>query len=492
MASLASKLNPFRGLPNPREVWAWGMYDLANQSFTLLIITLLFSLYVKDVASPAPAFSPAELAIVAQVDAGELSRDAPEAIDLLERQDEAERAGAWNWSLMHGGSLLIVVLLSPLAGALADSRGWRKRALLVTGVGCSLLTMALAGVGPGMVLLAALLYIPANICYQIGENMLASFLPQISTSRTIGRVSGIGWSMGYVGALLLLLLVAGIILLAGLDRTEDWRPFFVLAGVWFLIGILPIIPLLREDPPDTLPPGQAKPSIVRDAIDRVRDTVKHASRYRELVRFLIAFFVYGLGVQTIIGFASIIAAGFGIRDMMLVVFVLQLTITAGLAAALTGRFQDAIGAKTTVIVYLGIWILSCGGLIYLTYTPDAPQAAFWIIGNGLGIGLGGIGTASRSLVGRFAPRHRTAEFFGLWGMAYKLAGAVGVLSFGAVTRLLGPEAAVILLTGFFVGGLVLVLPVSESRGYRAARKAEKLHQQRSTASGSESGPAPVA
>lgn len=488
----ALRLNPFRSLPNPKEVWAWGMYDLANQSFTLLIITLLFSLYVKDVVTPSPAFSDAEIALLEQVEARELAADDPSVADLVVQQEQAERAGAWNWSLMHGGSLLVVVLLSPLAGALADSRGWRKRALLVTGVTCSLLTMALAGVGPGMVLLAAMLYIPANICYQIGENMLASFLPQISTARTIGRISAIGWAMGYVGALLLLLIVAGVILLAGLDKTADWRPFFVLAGVWFLIGMSPIIPFLRDDPPDTLQPGAPQRGLWAEATARVRDTVQHASRYRELVRFLVAFFVYGLGVQTIIGFASIIAAGFGIRDTMLVVFVLQLTITAGLAAALTGRFQDAIGAKTTVIVYLGIWIASCGGLIYLTFSPDAPQAAFWIIGNGLGIGLGGIGTASRSLVGRFAPRHRTAEFFGLWGMAYKLAGAVGVLSFGAVTRLLGAEAAVILLTGFFVGGLLLVLPVSESRGYRAARRAEKLHDQSRPTPPGASGDAPPA
>lgn len=468
---MLTKLNPFKGLPNSREVWAWGMYDLANQSFTLLIITLLFSLYVKDVATPQPAFADSEILLLEQVEAGELAKDDPSVADLVERRDEAERVGAWNWSLMHGGSLLAVVLLSPLAGALADSRGWRKRALIVTGVLCAGLTMGLAGVAPGMILLAALIYVPANICYQLGENMLASFLPQISTSRTIGRVSAIGWSMGYVGALLLLVLVVSVMLGLGLRSPESWRPFFVLAGMWFLLGMLPVVLYLRNDPPD----GVRTRGPVADAIARLRDTIEHASSYRELVRFLIAFFVYGLGVQTIIAFASILAASFGITQTLLVVFVLQLTVTAGLAAFLTSKFQDRIGAKRTVVVYLGVWIASCVGLIYLTFSPGAPQAAFWIIGNGLGIGLGGIGTASRSMVGRFAPRHRTAEFFGLWGMAYKLAGAIGVLSFGGVTRAFGPEAAIILLTSFFVVGLILVLPVRESRGYRAAREAERDH-----------------
>src|SRR5690606_37817581 len=146
--SRLAKLNPFRGLPNPREVWAWGRYDLANQSFTLLIITLLFSRYMESVVvAPGP-----------DGDAG---------------------PGKFAWALTHGGSLVLVVLVSPRAGAIGDIRGWRKHILIATGVLCACLTCSLGFIGPDMVLLAALIYIPANLCYQTGENFLASFLPEV-------------------------------------------------------------------------------------------------------------------------------------------------------------------------------------------------------------------------------------------------------------------------------------------------------------------------
>jgi len=448
------KLNPFRKIPNPREVWAWGMYDFANQSFTLLIITMLFSLYVKQVVSPHPPEGAAAEALRA-----------------------ADRAGAWNWSLMHGGSLVLVVILSPLMGALADARGWRRQVLMGTGLVCVLLTLSLASVGPGMLLLAALLYVPANICYQIGENFLASFLPRISSPRTIGRVSAIGWSMGYLGALALLLCVVSAMVAFGWEDPRRWRPFFVFAGLWFAIGMLPAALFLRGDEPD---PSVRRRGILRDAVSRIVDTGRHAREFRQLGRFLLAFFVYGFGVQVIIGFASIIAGDFGFERENLVLFGAQITLTAGAAALLTGRFQDRIGARATVIIYLCVWIVSSAGLvtIKLVWPEGGPSWPVWLVGNGLGFGLGGIGTSSRSMVARFAPRHRAAEFFGFWGVSYKLAGAVGVLSFGAVTKLFGELWSLVLLLSFFVVGLILVLRVNETAGVRAAKRAERAHHRR--------------
>lgn len=445
-----ARLNPFRKLPNPREVWAWGMYDFANQSFTLLIITMLFSLYVKQVVTPQPPDGAAEEAFQA-----------------------ASRAGAWNWSLIHGTSLLLVVALSPIAGAIGDARGWRKQILMGTGLMCVLLTMSLAGVGPGMLWLAALLYVPANIGYQIGENFLASFLTRVSTSRTIGRVSAIGWTMGYMGALGLLLCVVGGMLAFGWEDPKHWRPFFVFAAIWFGLGMLPAAFLLHDDDPDV---SVRRRGVLRDAVSRIVDTARRAREFRQLGRFLLAFFVYGFGVQVIIGFASIIAGDFGFERSQLVLFGAQITITAGIAAVLTGRYQDRIGARATVIIYLCVWIASSAGMvaIKLIWPEGGPPWPVWLVGNGLGFGLGGIGTASRSMVGRFAPRHRAAEFFGFWGVAYKLAGAIGVLSFGGVTRLFGQLWSLVLLLSFFIVGLILVLRVNEIAGVRAAKRAERV------------------
>ncbi|MFI4897002.1 MAG: MFS transporter, partial [Phycisphaerales bacterium JB059] len=334
------RFDPLKGVPNKREVLAWGLYDLANQAFTLLIITLLFPIYFKKVVVPTDPTAP-----------GANSGDAL-------------------WGYAGAGSLAIVVLASPFVGALADQFGLKKRILLVTGVLCAGLTVALAVLGPGDVTLALSLFVVANICYQLGENTLAGFLPEIATQRNIGRVSAIGWTMGYVGALALLLIVVGLMFALGLKSESQWRPFFLLAGAWFALGMIAPMVVLRETKPATRP--RFAPGAV---VARLVQTIRQASHYRQLARFLLAFFVYGLGVQTIIYFAGIIARDFGLQDTQLVIFTLQITVTAGIAAILTGVYQDRIGARSTVMIFLGVWIVTALGLLTLTLIPTDARIA---------------------------------------------------------------------------------------------------------------------
>jgi len=421
------------------------MYDFANQSFTLLILTLLFPLYVRKVAVVTPGM------------------------------DEAA-AGAMGdrvWSSIYAGSMLLVVLTSPFVGAFADARGAKKRLLIMTGVLCVLLIASFALIGPGGWVLAAILFIPANYCYQIGENMLASFLPEVASQRNMGRVSAIGWTMGYIGALLLLVLVVSAMLGLHMGPPERWRPFFVFAAVWFALGMIAPAMALRE-----LKPTDETPSIplcIQLAVSRMRSTIRDAARHQQLLRFLLAFFIYALGVQTIIAFAGIIANDFGFGQTKLALFMLQLTVTAGAGAICTGMYQDKLGPKRMLLIILSVWIITCLAMVGLTLPKNAPEWLFWIVGNGVGLGLGGVGTASRSMVGVFTPQHKTAEFFGLWGMTYKGAGVLGVLSFGQVKAALGSTVSLALLTGFFVAGLILLLRVNVNAGRRSAMRAQRIH-----------------
>lgn len=427
-------LNPFKGLDNPKTVCAWGLYDLANQSFTLLINTLLFSVYFKEVVVSDP-----------------------------QRGDSL-------WSLTFAGSMLIVVVLSPVLGAVADCRAWRKRFLIWTGIGCAALTASFGLIKPGAVVFAILLYIPANVFYQIGENFLASFLPSVSTPKTLGRVSATGWAMGYIGALLLLLVTITAMTQLGMMPPEKWRPFFVFAGIWFLINMIPAARALQEPPAEPL---HGSKTLAGEAVVRMRDTIRSAGQFHQLVRFFAAFFVYGMGVQVIIAFAAIIARDFGFDTKLLVIYVLQITVTAGIAAIATAKYQDRVGVKATLIFYLAIWIISAGGLLGMSVIPGTPSWVFWVVGNGIGFGIGGIGTASRSVVARFTPAHKTAEFFGLWGMVYKFAGVVGVVSFGQVKAWIGMPTSLGLLMGFFVVGLIAIMAVDERKGYKAALRATR-------------------
>lgn len=429
--SILSRLNPLREVDNKKEVFAWSMYDLANQSFTLLIVTLLFPTYLREV-------------IVA---------------------DNAR--GDHIWSILGSVSLVLVVISSPLVGALADARGTKKRLLVATGIACGLLTCALTFTGPSNITTAALIFVAANICFLLGENLLAAFLPEIASSRNIGRVSAFGWTMGYVGALALLTILAIISALAT-PTTADTRWFFLLAGLWFLAGLIPPARVLRETPPVRL----NKENALAAAISRITTTVKEASKYRQLLRFLTAFFVFAMGVQTVVYFAGILLDDFGFNQTKKFIFMLQVTITAGIGAIASGWIQPRAGARNTVYVYLAIWVITCLALVFLAATPtdQRPEWLFWIVGNGFGIGLGGIGSASRAAVGRFTPTHKTAEFFGLWGMTYKLAGAVGLILYGQTKAQLGGVPALILLTTFFAVGALLLARVNERSGLVACAR----------------------
>lgn len=442
--------NPLRGVENKRTVWAWGMFDLANQSFTLLINTLLFALFFREVVVADPA------------------RD-----DTL-------------WSIAFASSLGIVVVLSPVMGAVADVKGLKKEILMVLGVACAGLTCAL-GLVPGggstrAIAVAMALYIPANVAYQLGENFLASFLPEIATRENMGRVSGFGWSMGYLGALVLLVLTfLGMLALGVADEKAGWRPFFVFAGVWFFVMMIPTALFLHEK--KRAEPIEVSRTLVGEGFHRLGQTIRHAKDFRHLARFLLAFLVYGFGVQVVIAFSSVIASDFGFDGSKLVLFVAQITVVAGITAVIVSAFQDRVGHRRTVEIFLVIWAINAIGLAFLAWLQasrtigDVEGAVaswpIWIIGNGLGIGLGGIGTASRTIVGVFTPTHRTAEFFGLWGLTYKLAGCIGVLSFGVMRDAMGPVWALGLLASFFIVGFVILLSVDEKDGVRAAEEAER-------------------
>jgi MFS transporter, UMF1 family len=428
---------PFRGIDRPREVFAWGMYDLANQSFQLLINTLLFPIYLST-------------AIAATKSAGDSA-----------------------WILFVAAATGLALIVSPLVGAIADARAWKKPLLIGTGLIASALTCLLTFMGTGDVWLAGAVYIAAAFCVGLGENFLGSFLPELAPSEKMGRVSAIGWTMSYIGALLLV----GITFLAvdvfKAETPDRWRWMFMVAGVWFFLGMLPAMFMLRER-------GQAMPAaersgIVRDMVARLARTTHEVGQFRQLARFLLVFFVYSLGTYTVIFYAAKIGSDtfkFGMRDLSLLALVMAAT--AGVGAVFSARYQDRIGRLRAVRVFLVVWIISTGALAYMSYA-GSNRSWFWGIACGVGLGLGGIGTCSRAVVGAFTPRDRCGEFFGLWGMVVKLAALVGPGSFGLTTKLMGSTGALCLLVGFFVAGLLLLGLINEREGMAAAvRRTSKL------------------
>lgn len=422
-----------KGLPNRREVLAWGSYDLANQSFQLLINTMLFGVYLREVVS------------------------------------DEETGERW-WKAMTAAALLAIVALSPILGAIADLRAWKREILLVSGVACAILTATLALVGANDLALAAAIYIPAAILCGVGENFLGSFLPQIADESSMGRVSAIGWTMSYIGALALLICLVIATKVLDLDETADFRWLFLFAGVWFAVWMLPAIVILRERARPTPKGGSA--GILTAGFGRLVSTIRGLDRFRVLARFLVVFFIFSMGTQVYVYLSGVITKQLRFNNTDLFLVALELSLLAGLGAMLTGRVQDAWGHRRTIRLFLAIWAVSMGGLAIMAWLGPT-RVVFFILAAGTGIGLGGIGTASRALVGVLTPPERAAEFFGLWGMAYKLSGAVAMLLFIALQSLVSgsPAASLGTTAAFFGIGFVLMAGINVEEGVRAAREA---------------------
>lgn len=437
-----SRLYPLRDLPRQGQLWSWISFDVANQSFTLIINTLLFSIFFQEVV------------------VRDLARD-----DFL-------------WSATFGGSMLLIVLASPIAGAMADARACKKALLVGTGFMCAAFTCGLAAIAPGQLWLAVLLYVPANVMFNLGENFLASFLPELTTRENFGRLSGFSWACAYFAALLLLVITAGLMLGFHLEKPDRWRPIFVFAGAWFFAFAIPTLVFLRERAaPGAAPAG----NIVAAGLRRVAGTVRQAAHFRDFAVLLLASFLYGTGMAVIILFASILAKEFGFSEIQLVLFVAVITVSGVIGTLVPTFLQDRIGHKRTTLALLAGWCVTTLGFVifsWLRSRADDPAAfpgwPLWVIGNLVGLGLGALGSANRAFAGYLTPIGRSAEFFGLWGLVFKL-GAVGTIPFGLAKDAWGTTAALVVLLGFLVAGAVLTLFIDEHRGLAAAQSAEQAH-----------------
>lgn len=416
------------------EIVSWALFDFANSSYTTLIVTIGFSVYFTSLVVPAGR-------------------------------------GDLYWGAATFTSNLLVVLTAPLLGAMADALARKKLFLFLSYAVCVGGTLALVAVTPGRVVLGLLLFVISNVAFSLGENFVASFLPELSTPHNIGRISGFGWSLGYLGGLAAILLtrpfLAGGFVEAnvpGLGRA------WIATALFFLVAGLPTFLILRERAVAT--PGVTSATVAREAYRRIGETWRSLSHFRDLSFFLFAFFIFSAGLTTVIAFAGIFAVrtlDFTVGELVGLFLALQVSSAAG--AFVFGWIEDRVGAKRTLGAVLGLWVFTS---IASAVCPN--KQWFWPIALLAGLGIGSLQSASRALVGALSPRDKSAEFFGFWGLAGKAAYAVGPAFFGAVSSLAGSQRLAILLNGlFFVAGWVLLRRVDEERGLRAVETWKAPH-----------------
>jgi len=405
------------------------MYDFANSGYSTVVITAVFNAYfVAEVAGRAPW-------------------------------------ATFAWTCALAVSYALIMLTAPLIGAYADAHAAKKRLLLLTTIGCVVFTAGLALVGRGDLALGITLVILSNFFFGTGENLVAAFLPEIARGEALGKVSGWGWSLGYFGGIVAL----GACLAYVTHAQAQGAPasafvpvtMLITAGI-FALASLPTFLYLRE----RAVPVAGAADILRSAFARVGQTIGHARRYADLWRFLVALVFYQAGIQTVIALAAIYAQeamGFTTRDTIVLILVVNVTAAAG--AFIFGQVQDRLGHVRTLALTLCGWMLA----VVLAWMAEG-AALFWVVANLVGICLGSTQSAGRALVGYLSPPARTAEFFGLWGLAVKFSSILGPLTYGVVTWVThGDHRSAMLATGvFFAIGLAILAGLDAARGRKAA------------------------
>lgn len=425
----------------PREVWAWAAFDFANSGYTTVVLTAVFNAYFVSVVAGGAEWA------------------------------------TFLWTVVIAASNAIGLFAMPAIAALADRNASKKRWLFAATLLCILGTVGLAFAGPGTIVWAALMVILSNLGYNVGETLNSAFLPELAREEAVGKVSGWGWSFGYCGGLVtlglsLLLVTSGDAV--GLGSDARIAGTMLITAAVFAVAALPLFLFVKER---AEPRAHEKLPFGKLALESLRDvgcTMKSLGRFPDFGLLAVCGFCYQSGVSVVITLSAVYAAqvmGFTTEDTILMVFLVN--ITAAIGAFAFGYVQDRIGHKRALGLTLCVWLL-----MIVTAALAETRPVFWVAANLAGIAMGSSQSAGRAMVAIFAPKKRSAEFYGLWNMALWLAAIVGPLCYGAVSWAAGNDQRLaIWVTGlFFLAALAVLMPMQLARGAAAAEKQNAIDE----------------
>jgi len=366
---------------------AWYMYDFGNSSYAAIVLLAVYSAYFKN-------------AVVGG----------------------AEGTRLWGWSV--GIAAVLVALISPILGSIADFSRSKKRLLFIFTTLSVIFTAMLFFVRAGDVITGMVFFILAEIGYRGAQVFYDALLVDISTPQTIGYISGKGWAVGMVGGVISLLFVLVPIQLIG----NAFIPFaFLIAAFFYLLSSLPIYLKVRElTEPEIIPAGE---SVFSVALKKLGTTFRDVRNYKEFIKYMAAFLIYNDGIMMLMDFAAIIGATlFGMEQVQLILFVIVIQITGALGALLFGKISDKQSSKQAITISLVVLMISLVGIFFIK-----SMTMFFVIGAFAGFALSGAQAVSRTMVSQLAPAGKTTEFYGFLSVAGRTSTFVGPLVFSTVS-----------------------------------------------------------
>ena len=437
---MAASAGPARS--TRKERIAWYLYDFGNSAYAAVVLLAIYSAYFQR-----------------SVVGG------------------AEGTKLWGYSVFV--AMLVVAVISPFLGAIADYSGSKKRFLFFFTSQAVIFTGLLFFVVKGAVVMGMVFFILAEIGYRASQVFYNGFLPEIASAEDMGRIAGLGWAIGSAGGIVALIIVLAMIMGSGQSNLMV-RASFVFTAAFFALAALPIFLWLPERAEkQKLPPGETYWSI---AVKQLKSTISTAASFREFLKFMLAFLIYNDGVIMALDFAAILGGVlFGIDQQGLIILMILVQLTNVVGAYLFGWMVDRFGGKRTLILSLLILILD----VFWLYAATT-AAQFYLIAAVAGFAMAGIQSTSRTMVGMFSPPGRSAEFYGFFALTGRTSSFIGPAIFGWLAAMMtarylglgweqhlaeqgGHRAATLSIAAFLFLGLLLLLWVDEKKAVAAAQ-----------------------
>jgi len=419
---------------NKKAIWGWTMYDWADSAFATTIMAAVLPIFYTDVAG---------------------------------KNLSSTTATAY-WGYTSSIAMLIIAVLAPVLGAISDYSRSKKKFLRFFVFMGSIATGLLFFTGTGDYLLVSFLYILGMIGFSGGNVFYDAFLPEIVPLEKMDEVSTRGYAFGYIGGGLLLLLNLAMIQMPQLFHLSNsliaTQLSFLSVGIWWNVFSIPLFRFVHEEQVH-YSPNSKKSSFLRIGLIRVGQTFKEIKHYKELLKFLVAFWLYNDGISTIIKMATIYGREIGIGTTDLIAALLITQFVGIPFSLLFGKLANKIGSKKAL--YLSLWIYVI--IVVIGYFMQN-AVHFYMLATAVGFVQGGSQAISRSVFGSMVPTKRTAEFFGFYGISSKFSAILGPFVFGLVGQLTGSSRyGIVSLVLFFVIGIWILSKVDIQKGQQEAR-----------------------